>query len=298
MSGPRWMVRSSGGSPVNAGPSRNTIDSRTASSLPNCSTVSSAPDGRTSSRSSVMHSQRHSATRHLAVSRLDDLSRFPDSPLPDVSVGVSQRALRGVQARGHRRPALNRDRGAPALVEVPDREHAVLVGGLAERVLDLLEELGQPGRCDGRHCLPQRAECQRGHRNQRLITWYMLSRHPQRLLSPSKRITAPSVTRPGKGPLTDRSPEATAQPGPETGDLPGGANPRCRHRMLRRIGGEVVGAGTRPQVRVRIGDICKTVGSAYASSNLAPATRRMPRSDLVSVSLRLRIKGAVSQTVG
>jgi hypothetical protein len=41
-----------------------------------------------------------------SVSRLDDLGGFLDGPLPDVSVGVSQRALGGVQARGHRRPAL------------------------------------------------------------------------------------------------------------------------------------------------------------------------------------------------
>src|ERR1700722_15126957 len=143
-----------------------------------------------------MHSQRHSATRDLAVRRLDDLGRFPDSVLADADVRVSERALGGVQARGHRRTALDRDRGTPALIEMPDREHAVLVAGLAERVLDLLEELGQPGRHDARPRLAPRAESQRGHGHQRLITWYLLSRHPQRLLSLQDRITAPGDTRP------------------------------------------------------------------------------------------------------
>lgn len=41
------------------------------------------------------------ATRDLVVSRLDDLGGFLDGPLPDVSVGVSECALGGVQARGH-----------------------------------------------------------------------------------------------------------------------------------------------------------------------------------------------------
>src|SRR6185437_12099217 len=73
----------------------------------------------------IMHSQRHSAARDLVVSRLGDLGRFLDGPPPDVSVGVSERALGGVQARGYRWSALDRDRGAPALVEVPDRVDAV-----------------------------------------------------------------------------------------------------------------------------------------------------------------------------
>src|SRR6185437_13341066 len=130
------MVRSPGGSPVNARPSRNTIDSRTVSSLASCPTACRASGGRLSSRSSVMPSQRHSATRDLAVGGLDYLGCFPDGPLPYVGVGVGERALGGVQARGHRRPALYRDRGAPALVEVPDREDAVLVAGLAESILN------------------------------------------------------------------------------------------------------------------------------------------------------------------
>src|SRR5215469_2626247 len=139
------MVRSPGGSPVNAGPSRNTIDSRTANSLPSCLTARTASGGRPSSRSSVMHSQRHPATSDLVVSRLDDLGRFLDGPLPDVSVGVSERALGGMQARGHRWSALDRDRGAPSLVEVPDRVDAVFIAGLAESILNFLKELGQPG---------------------------------------------------------------------------------------------------------------------------------------------------------
>ena len=82
----------------------------------------------------MTHSQRPSASRDLVVSRLDDLGGFLDGPLPDVSVGVSECALGGVQARGHRRPALNRDSGTPVLIEVPDREDAVFVAGLAEGV--------------------------------------------------------------------------------------------------------------------------------------------------------------------
>jgi hypothetical protein len=113
----------------------------------------------------VTHSQRQSATRDLVISRLDDLGGLLDGPFPDDSVGVSECALGGVQARGHRRPALNRDRGTPALIEVPDRENAVLVAGLAESVMDLLEELGQPGGHDGHHRLPQRVEYQRGQWN-------------------------------------------------------------------------------------------------------------------------------------
>jgi len=78
----------------------------------------------------VTHSQRQSATRHLAVGRLDDLGGFPDGPVPDASVGVGEGALGGMQACGYRGTALDRHRGAPALVEVPDREDAVLVAGL------------------------------------------------------------------------------------------------------------------------------------------------------------------------
>src|SRR5215831_2614850 len=48
--------------------------------------------------------------------------------------------------------------------------------------------------------------------------------------------------------------------------------------MLRRIGGEAVGAGTRPQIIAHIGDGCKTVGSAYVGSNPTPATTQSPRS--------------------
>src|SRR6266702_3120939 len=159
------MVRSPGGSPVNAGPSTNTIDSRTVSSSASRWTARRASGGRPSSKSSLTHSQLHSATRDLVVGRLDDLGRFLDGPLP---------ALSGVQARGHRRPALNRDSGPPALIEVPDREDAVFVAGLAESLLDFLEELGQSRGHDGRHRLPQRIEGQRGHGNQRLATLYVL----------------------------------------------------------------------------------------------------------------------------
>jgi hypothetical protein len=67
------------------------------------------------------------------VSRLDDLGGFLDGPFPDASVGVSECALGGVQARGHRRPALNRDRGTPALIEVPDREDAAPAGRERQR---------------------------------------------------------------------------------------------------------------------------------------------------------------------
>ena len=172
-------------------------------------------------RSSVMYSQRHSATRDLMVSRLDYLGRFADGPLPDVIVGIRERSLSGMQARGYRGPALYGDRGRPALIEVPDREDAVLVAGLAESVLDFLEELGQPGGHDGRHRLPQRVECQRGHGNQRLVTRDMLSCHPWRLLS-----SQPKNNRAG----TARPREAIAR-----GRLGSSARPGCGDRAGRGI---------------------------------------------------------------
>ena len=73
--------------------------------------------------------------------------------------------------------------GAPALVEVADGEHAVLVARLGEGVLDLLEELRQPGRRDRGDRLTQGGECQGGHGDQRLVTLRVLSSHPARLLS-------------------------------------------------------------------------------------------------------------------
>jgi hypothetical protein len=86
-------------------------------------------------------------------------------------------------ARQLRQEAEERDCGTPALIEVPDREDAVFVAGLAENTLDFLEELGQPGGHHGRHRLPQRIEPQRGHGEQRLVTLYVLGRHPWRLPS-------------------------------------------------------------------------------------------------------------------
>ena len=103
-------------------------------------------------------SQRHSATRGLAVARLDDLGRFPDCPVPDSRVGVGEGPFGGVEPGGGRGPPLDGDGGAPALVEVADGEDAVLVAGLGEGVLDVLEELGPPGRRDRGDRLAQSAD--------------------------------------------------------------------------------------------------------------------------------------------
>jgi hypothetical protein len=65
-----------------------------------------------------------------------------------------------MQPGGDRGAALDCDSGAPALVEVADGEDAVFLVGLAEGVLDLLEELRQPGRRNDRHCLAHGVERQ------------------------------------------------------------------------------------------------------------------------------------------
>ena len=93
-------------------------------------------------------SQCQSATRDLAVGRLDDLGGFPNCLVPDSGVGVGEGSFGGMEPGGNRGPPLDGDGGAPALVEVADGEDAVLVASLAESVLDLLEELRQPGRRD------------------------------------------------------------------------------------------------------------------------------------------------------
>ena len=91
-------------------------------------------------------SQCQSATRDLAVGRLDDLGGFPDCLVPDGGVGIGEGSLGGVEPGGNRGPPLDSDGGAPALVEVADGEDTVLITSLDEGVLDFLEELWQPGR--------------------------------------------------------------------------------------------------------------------------------------------------------
>src|SRR5579863_6805475 len=142
------MVRSPGGSPVNSRPSRKIIDSRMVSSSATWRTVARAAAGRSSSRSSVTGSQCQSATRDLAVGRLDDLGGFPDCLVPDSGVGVGEGSFGGMEPGGDRGPPLDRNGGAPALVKVADGEDTVLVAGLGEGVLDFLEEFWQPGRRD------------------------------------------------------------------------------------------------------------------------------------------------------
>lgn len=92
-------------------------------------------------------SQCQSATCDLAVSCLDDLSSFPHCLIPDSGVGVGEGSFGGMEPGRDRGPPLDGDGCAPALVEVTDGEDAVLVASLGEGVLDLLEELRQPGRC-------------------------------------------------------------------------------------------------------------------------------------------------------
>ena len=93
-------------------------------------------------------SQCQSGTRDLAVGRLDDLGGLPNCLVPHSGVGVGEGLFGGVEPGGDRRPPLDGDGGAPALVEVADGEDAVLVASLGEGVLDFLEELRQPGRRD------------------------------------------------------------------------------------------------------------------------------------------------------
>ena len=57
----------------------------------------------------MAHSHCQSGTRELAVGRLDDFGGVPHGMLPDVSVGVGECALGGVQASGYRGTALDRD---------------------------------------------------------------------------------------------------------------------------------------------------------------------------------------------
>jgi hypothetical protein len=52
----------------------------------------------------------------------------------------------------------------------------------------------------------------------------------------------------------------------------------------RRIAGEVRVSMVELQVRIAIGDVCKTVGSAYVGSNPTPATRQDRRSQTVSAT--------------
>jgi hypothetical protein len=126
----------------------------------------------------VTGSQCQSATRDLAVGRLGDLGGFPNCLVPDSRVGVGEGSFGGVEPGGDRWPPLNGDSGTPALVEVADGEDTVLVASLGESVLDFLEELWQPGRCDRGDRLAQSAELQGGHGNQRLVALWVLSSHP------------------------------------------------------------------------------------------------------------------------
>jgi len=125
------------------------------------------------------------------------------SPHLGVGVGVGESAFRGVQPCRHGRPPLDRDGSSPALVEVPNREDAVFLIGLAEGVLDVLEELGQPRRRNRSYRLPQGIERQGGHGDQRLVAVYLLGRHPRRL--PSSLESSNSITAPGPPPQ-DREP--------------------------------------------------------------------------------------------
>ena len=79
-------------------------------------------------------SQRHSATRDLAVGGLDDLGGFPDCLVPDSGVGVGEGSFGGVEPGGDRGPPLDGDGGAPALVEVADGVSVDSVGVIAARV--------------------------------------------------------------------------------------------------------------------------------------------------------------------
>jgi hypothetical protein len=88
-----------------------------------------------------------------------------------------------VEPGGDRRPPLDSDGGAPALVEVADGEDTVLVASLGEGVLDFLEELRQPGRRDRGDRLAQSGERQGGHGNQRLVTCGYSAVIPARRLS-------------------------------------------------------------------------------------------------------------------
>jgi hypothetical protein len=88
-----------------------------------------------------------------------------------------------VKPGGDRRPPLDSDGGAPALVEVADGEDTVLVASLGEGVLDFLEELRQPGRRDRGDRLAQNGERQGGHGNQRLVTCGYSAVIPARRLS-------------------------------------------------------------------------------------------------------------------
>jgi hypothetical protein len=88
-----------------------------------------------------------------------------------------------VEPGGDRRPPLDGDGGAPALVKMADGEGAVLVASLSEGVLNFLEELRQPGRRYRGDCLAQSGERQGGDGHQWLVALLVLSSHPSRLLS-------------------------------------------------------------------------------------------------------------------
>ena len=83
-------------------------------------------DGRWQSVEQVIGSGSRAA-RDLAVGRLDDRSGFADCLVPDSGVGIGQGSFGDVEPGGDRGPPLDGDGGAPALVEVADREDAVLV---------------------------------------------------------------------------------------------------------------------------------------------------------------------------
>src|SRR5580658_3344225 len=88
-----------------------------------------------------------SATRDLAVGRLDDLGGFPHCLVPDSGVGVGEGSFGGVEPGGDRGPPPDGDGGAPALVEVADGEDTVLVARLGKGVLGVSWK--NSGRRDG-----------------------------------------------------------------------------------------------------------------------------------------------------
>ena len=130
-----------------------------------------------------MGSQCQSATRDLVVGRLDDLGGFPNCLVPDSGVGVGEGSFGGVEPGGDRGPPLDGDGGAPALVEVADREDTVFVASLGEGVLDFLEELRKPGRRDRGDRLAQSGERQGG-------PWQSTARHPVGTQQSSQRASS------------------------------------------------------------------------------------------------------------
>ena len=180
---PRWIVRSPGGSPVNPGPSRNTIGSRTASSSASCRTARTASGGSRSSNSSVTHSQRqssHPRPRGKPPGRSRRLTGWP----------VPGRQRRGQRVRARRRAGARPPKAdAQSRSWHPSADRSAGPGKRCPHRRPGRKRPGFPGRTraagghDGHHRLPQRVEGQRRHGNQRLVTLYVLSRHPWRLLS-------------------------------------------------------------------------------------------------------------------